>query len=360
MKFGVFLPNGSNGYAISSAAPLYRPTYAHNLAITREAERQGLDFVLSMTKFKGFGGETGYWDAALDSLTLTAALAAATSRIELIGTAPILALHPAIVARIVATIDDVSQGRCALNIVTGWSRHEYAQMGLWPGGEYYESRYDYAAQYIGILRDLWRHGSCTFDSQFFNLKDCVCEPRPQREVPIVCAGQSPRGMTFTAQHGEFNFTMAQPSELRRIVERTGAAAEKAGRKVGTFAYTFLVARDTDAEAAAEVERVAAAADRQAIANMLTSAALDTNTGGTSERLQAGLSRTVAEGHPAFGSAPVIFGSHQSCAQQLADLAETGLDGVLFAFLDYMPDLESFGRTILPMLSARQAGETAHA
>ena len=63
MKFGVFLPNGSNGYIPSAASPLYAPTYAHNLAIAREAERQGLDFVLSMMKFRGFGGSTGYWDA---------------------------------------------------------------------------------------------------------------------------------------------------------------------------------------------------------------------------------------------------------------------------------------------------------
>lgn len=358
MKFGIFLPNGSNGYVISKEAPLYPPTFRHNLEITQEAERLGLDFVLSMTKFKGFGGATGYWNAALDSLTLTSALAAATSEITLIGTAPILALHPAIVARIVATIDDVSAGRCALNIVTGWSRHEYAQMGMWPGGDYYESRYDYAAQYISILRDLWRNGTCTFDSQFFNLKDCVCEPRPEREVPIVCAGQSPRGMAFTAQHGEYNFAMAQPRELRRIVDQTASSAAKAGRKVGTFAYVILVARETDAEAEALVQRVADGADTDAIGNMLASAALDTNIGGTSDRLKSALTMPAKDGHPAFGSAPVIFGSYRSCAQQLDELAATGLDGVLFAFLDYVPDLQAFGDRILPLLAGSQPQKAA--
>ena len=66
MKFGVFLPNGSNGYIISNAVTPYLPTYQHNLEITVEAEKQGLDFVLSMMKFKGFGGDTGYWDACLN------------------------------------------------------------------------------------------------------------------------------------------------------------------------------------------------------------------------------------------------------------------------------------------------------
>ena len=48
MKFGVFLPNGSNGYIISKAIPSYLPTWELNQAVTIEAERQGLDFVLSM------------------------------------------------------------------------------------------------------------------------------------------------------------------------------------------------------------------------------------------------------------------------------------------------------------------------
>ena len=64
MKLGVFLPNGSNGYIMSKAIPPYMPTWELNRDITLEAERLGFDFVLSMMKFRGFGGETGYWDGA--------------------------------------------------------------------------------------------------------------------------------------------------------------------------------------------------------------------------------------------------------------------------------------------------------
>src|SRR5690349_14745047 len=107
MKFGVFLPNGSNGYIMSSAIPPYLPTWELNKETTLEAERQGLDFVLSMMKFRGFGGATGHWDACLESFTLAGALASITSHIGLIPTVTILALHPAYVARMVATLDDV-------------------------------------------------------------------------------------------------------------------------------------------------------------------------------------------------------------------------------------------------------------
>ena len=70
MRFGVFLPNGSNGYIMSKAIPPYMPTWELNRDITLEAERLGFDFVLSMMKFRGFGGETGYWDGCLESFSL--------------------------------------------------------------------------------------------------------------------------------------------------------------------------------------------------------------------------------------------------------------------------------------------------
>ena len=133
MKFGVFLPNGSDGYLLTEAIPPYLPTWELNRAATLEAEKQNLDFVLSMMKFRGFGGETGFWDACLESFSLTAALAVETERIGLVPTTPILALHPAYVARTMATLDDISDGRSALIIVTVWNKPEYAQIGLWRG-----------------------------------------------------------------------------------------------------------------------------------------------------------------------------------------------------------------------------------
>ena len=61
MKLGVFLPNGQNGYIVSNSSPQYVPTYQHMLDITKACERIGLDFILSMIKYRGFGGTSGYW-----------------------------------------------------------------------------------------------------------------------------------------------------------------------------------------------------------------------------------------------------------------------------------------------------------
>jgi pyrimidine oxygenase len=360
MRFGVFLPNGRNGYILSKAAPLYMPTFKHNLAITQEAERQGLDFVLSMIKFRGFGGETGFWDACLDSINLTSALAAATSKIELVATISLLSTHPAVAARMIATLDDISGGRGGLNIVTGWNRAEYAQMGLWPGDHYYEQRYEFADEYLSICRSLWRTGRVDHDGKFFQLKDCVCEPRPQREIPIVCAGQSPQGVRFTAEHGDHNFVMSSKSGLKRITQNLGEAAVKAGRKVGTYALFVMVAAETDAEAHAQANAILEGADTVAIGGMLGSAALDTVEGGSSNRLREALGTPLDEGNMAFLSFPALIGSYQSVAQQIDAIeAECGIEGMLLTFPDFVQGTRDFGSRVRPLLRGARAETAEH-
>jgi alkanesulfonate monooxygenase SsuD/methylene tetrahydromethanopterin reductase-like flavin-dependent oxidoreductase (luciferase family) len=51
------------------------------------------------------------------------------------------------------TIDSISHGRFGINIISGWQRREYTQMGIWPGAEHYRRRYDYCAEYVAIMRE---------------------------------------------------------------------------------------------------------------------------------------------------------------------------------------------------------------
>ena len=350
MKFGIFLPNGSNGYIPSLAAPRYLPTFQHNLAIAQEAERQGFDFLLSMMKFRGFGGATGYWDACLDSFNLMAGLAAATTRIGLFPSTALLATHPAIAARQVATIDDISGGRCGLNIVTGWNRPEYTQMGLWPGDDYYDRRYDYAAEYVAILKALWRDGHVTYKGEFFTLDDCTVLPRPSKEPTIVCAGQSPLGQRFTARHGDYSFMMAPTSQVANFRLSLDSAAQAEGRSVGTYSLHTLIIAPTDAEARRIGEDIVAQADTVAIGNFLASASLDTNVAGTSAHLQAGLSRPMEDGNVAFMGMPVIHGSPETVAAKIDDIvAETGVEGMLFDWPDFVQGARDFGEKVMPKL-----------
>src|ERR1044071_8086585 len=88
MEIGVFIPIGSNGWLVSTPSPQYKPSFELNKQTTLNAERYGLDFVLSMIKLRGFGGKREFWDHNLESFTLMAGLAAITERIKLFATVP--------------------------------------------------------------------------------------------------------------------------------------------------------------------------------------------------------------------------------------------------------------------------------
>jgi pyrimidine oxygenase len=141
VELGVFLPVINNGWVVSTSAPQYHPTYAMNKAMTLLAEELGFSFVLSPVKYRGFGGPTEHWDYVLESFEVMAALAEATDRIRLYGSVALPTVHPAITARRAATIDHIAQGRFGINLVSGWQKEEYAQMGLWPGDVHYQRRY---------------------------------------------------------------------------------------------------------------------------------------------------------------------------------------------------------------------------
>ncbi len=366
MKFGVFLPNGSDGYLLTEAIPPYLPTWELNRAATLEAEKQNLDFVLSMMKFRGFGGETGFWDACLESFSLTAALAVETERIGLVPTTPILALHPAYVARTMATLDDISGGRAALNIVTGWNKPEYAQMGLWRGDEYYEQRYDYALEYVNILRALWRNGSVTHKSQYFNLDDCKCYPRPAHEIPIVSAGQSSAGRKFVATIGGHSFSMLPASRLGEVTGELKKSGNDSGTEVGTYALFHLISDSTDENAWRTARDIVEKGDKDAIRTMISSATLDPVADGTTEHLrgsagadEALLGGDVEEGNMAFMSFPAIVGSYQTCADKIDKLAEDlNLDGILFSWPDWVTGIKQFGERIVPLLKCRKGWDPA--
>jgi len=196
MDIGVFIPIANNGWLISTTSPQYMPTFELNKQIVQKSERYGLDFALSMIKLRGFGGTSEFWDHALESFTLMAGLAAVTERIKLYATVAVLTIPPAIVARMAATIDSISTGRFGINIVSGWAKDEYEQMGLWPGVEHFGVRYDYSTEYVKVMTELWATGRSDFKGRYFQMNDCRLSPRPRSPIKIVAAGQSERGMQF--------------------------------------------------------------------------------------------------------------------------------------------------------------------
>lgn len=254
-------------------------------------------------------------------------------------------MHPAICARMAVTIDHMSHGRFGLNIVSGWYKDEYMQMGLWPGDEHYESRYDYATEYVTILKELWSIGVSDFKGKYFRLENCQCKPLPTREIPIVCAGQSGRGLRFTAEMGDRNFVIGDIDKLKEIGADLNAEAAKCGRTVGTIALNNIIAAETDAEAQARFDYIVEGADEGALKNITGQAELDKS---------EGMSRSLKK-KAMFMGLPTLVGSFKTVAEYFDRIAvETDVAAVMLAFPDFRKDLEDFEKYIWPRLECRQS------
>lgn len=353
IDIGVFIPIGNNGWLISENAPQYKPTFELNKKIVQKAEGHGLDFALSMVKLRGFGGKTEFWDHCIDSFTLMAALGAVTSKIKLYASTSILTLPPALVARMAATIDNIAPGRFGINIVTGWQKAEFTQMGLWPGDAYFGYRYDYATEYVQIMKDLWETGRSDLKGKHFTMDDCKLSPRPEKPIKIVAASQSARGVEFSSNYADFNFAMGvginEPAKYADSNKRLVEASKETGRDVGTYVLFMIIADETDAAAEAKWESYKAGVDHEALAWMSNQTAKDVKADANST------AQTISLPAGAVNmNCGTLIGSYEKVAGMLDEAASVeGTKGIMMTFDDFLVGIDNFGEKIQPLMKCRQ-------
>ena len=358
MDVGVFIPIGNNGWLISKTSPQYKPSFDMNKEVVQKAEQYDMDFALSMIKLRGFGGETEFWDYNLESFTLMAGLAAVTSKIKLYATAATLVMPPAIVARMAATIDSISHGRFGVNLITGWQRPEYSQMGMWPGDEFFSSRYGYLGEYIKVCKELWETGSSDFKGEHFQMDDCRMKPMPESKIPIICAGQSDAGMAFSAEHADYNFCFGKgvntPTAFAPTAERLKVVADEKGRKVGSVVLIMVIADDTDEKAMAKWQMYKEGKDESALEWMTQQGAVDKKSGKDTNI------RDMTDPTSAVNlNMGTLVGSYASVAAMLDEIDTVpGCEGVLLTFDDFIQGMDDYGQKIQPLMKSRQHIKTA--
>jgi pyrimidine oxygenase len=351
MEVGIFTPIGNNGWLISENSPQYMPTFDLNREIALKAESYGVDFLLSMIKLRGFGGKTHFWDYNLESFTLMAGLAAITRKIRIYATCPTLVIPPAFCARMCNTIDEISGGRFGLNLITGWQRPEYSQMGLWPGDEHFRNRYQMLGEYAHILRELWATGQSDFQGDYYKMDDCRVLPMPKGEMKIICAGSSDDGLAFSAQYADYAFCLGKgvntPTAFASNNERLMAATAKTGRDVRIYALFMVIAAETDEEAMEKWIWYREGVDQEAVAWLGAQGAADKTSTTTNVRQLADKESAV---NLNMGT---LVGSYESIARMLDEASTVpNTGGVLLTFDDFILGTEKFGTRIQPLMKCR--------
>ena len=355
MKIGVFLPINNNGWLISKNSPQYKPSFDLNKKIALLAEEHGFDFLLSMIKLRGFGGETQFWEYGLESFTLMAGLAAVTERIKIYATVPTLVIPPAFAARMCNTIDSISKGRFGLNLVTGWQPPEYTQMGIWPGDDHFRNRYKMLDEYAHILRDLWETGVSDLKGEYYTMDDCRVLPKPGGDMKIICAGSSDEGLAFSAKWADYAFCLGKgvntPTAFGFNNQRLEKFTNETKRDVSTFVLMMVIADETDEAAMAKWKSYNDGVDLDAIKWLAAQGAKDTVNKDTNVRQLA-----APEGAVNINMGTLV-GSYESIARMLDEIEGVpGTGGVLLTFDDFVEGVTAFGTRIQPLMKSRRKAE----
>lgn len=349
LKLGIFGQNCSNGCTITHAPTSFEPTYAHNVAISKLADRLGLELLVPVGRWKHFGGSTRFNENNLEVYTWATAMACNTERVMVFATSHVPTVHPLFAAKQAATIDQISAGRFGLNIVCGWFRPEIEMFGA--DLIAHDDRYRMADEWLTCMKRAWTEQDFDFDGDFYHIKQGFLLPKPvQQPWPaIINAGSSEAGREFSARHVDFNFiTITTEEEAAFLIEDVKRRAAAHRRRCGVMTYGLVCCRDTEKEARELYDSIVRHGDWEATENIMRLLGIESTSFGNQETVRNLGERFIA----GWGGYPLV-GTPEQVVEQMQKIHAMGIEGFILSWLDYLPELEYFGERVMPLL--KQAG-----
>ncbi len=353
LKLGLFGVNVSNGCAITTAAERFTATWPETLGIAEVADRYGYEALVPVARWKGFGGETNFNGTNFETYTWAAGIAQATKQVGVLTTSHVPTVHPVMAAKQAVTVDHISNGRFALNIVCGWFAPELEMFGR--DIMEHDTRYDYAAEWIEIMKLLWtREEEFDYEGKFLRIAKGFAMPKPIQKPfpPLMNAGSSGKGQHFAAKYADMAFLHLDPSDLdrmkRHIESYRRLAREEYGREIQIWANGYVAQGETQKEAEDHLHYyVVEKGDDAAVENILRIQ------GQQMQRLQKEEREQIKFNIKAgWGGYPLV-GTAERIAEEMQKLSRIGIDGILLSWVDYRAGLERWQRAVMPRLE--QAG-----
>ncbi|MGZ3293270.1 MAG: LLM class flavin-dependent oxidoreductase, partial [Xanthobacteraceae bacterium] len=149
LKIGIFGANCSSGRSATKVPERWSASWPDCLRLARLADAAGIDFMLPIARWKGYGGETDFHGSTLETITWAVGLLSATERMTVFGTVHAPLFHPLIAAKELVTADHVGQGRLGLNLVVGWNEGEFEMFGVTQ--REHAARYDFAQEWLDAV-----------------------------------------------------------------------------------------------------------------------------------------------------------------------------------------------------------------
>lgn len=289
------------------------------------------------------------------------ALLAATERLKVIAAILPGPWNPALAAKQLATIDQLTNGRVAINLVSGWFKGEFHGIGEpWLD---HDERYRRSEEFIRALKGIWTQDNFSFAGDFYRFRNYTLKPKPlQQPHPEIFQGGSSRAARdMAARVSDWYFTNGNtPEGIRAQVEDLRAKAAANGHAIKVGVNAFVIARDTEAEARAVLDEIIAKANPEAVQAFGHEAR---NAGAASPEGEGNWAKSSFEDLVQYndGFKTNLIGTPEQIAERIVALKAVGVDLVLAGFLHFQEEVEYFGKRVLPLvreLEARAAAQAA--
>ncbi len=259
--FAYWVPNVSGGLVVSNIEQRTDWSYDYNVRLAQTAEQAGFDYALTQIRFTaGYNAENQH-----ESVSFSHGILAKTERLKVIAAILPGPWKPALAAKQLATIDHLSNGRIAINVVSGWFRGEFDAIGEeWPE---HDERYARSEEFIRSLKGVWSQNNFNFEGKYYQFKDYTLSPKPLQKphIEIFQGGSSRAARDMASRVSDWYFTNGDtPEELKKQIDDILEKAKANHHSVRIGVNAFVIARDSKEEAQAVLQEIISKANVQAV------------------------------------------------------------------------------------------------
>ena len=320
------------------------PTWEHTANIVKTADRLGYRNILCPSSYQ----------VGQDTWSFVSAMAPLTENINMLAAIRCGEVHPAMLARAVATVDHVMKGRLTLNVISSPFPGEEASS---------EYRYKRSHEVVEILRQAWTRDEINYEGEIYQLKGLNTDPvRPyqQNGGPLLYfGGYSPDALELCGSQCDVYLMWPEPEEL--IIKRmqdVHARAEAHGRTLDYGLRVHMIVRDTEAEAREYAAELVSKLDDE-VGTEIRNRALDAKNYGVSLQaanrekaddegyVEPGLWTGIGRARSGCGAA--LVGSVDQVMSKIERYQKMGIRAFIFSGYPHLDECKIFGEKILPQL-----------
>ncbi|SMY18631.1 unnamed protein product [Zymoseptoria tritici ST99CH_1A5] len=350
IRFAYWVPNVSGGLVISKIKQNTHWDLKSNIKYAKTAERVGFEYALSQIRFMaGYGADNQH-----EPVTFSQALLMHTERLKLIVALLPGPWNPAVAAKQVASIDNYTDGRVCVNVVSGWFKLEFTSIGQWWLD--HAERYRRSKEFIQCLKGIWTQDKFSFKGDFYQFHDYPLNPKPLnlpgRPYPeIFQGGNSDDAKENAGSVSDYYFMNG--NTLEGFQAQIGDVKERAKKhnregQVGFALNAFVICRDTEEEAIRVLQEIQGKADAEAVEGFRQQVQnAGSSTGNKSGMWANSKFEDLVQYNDGFKTK--LIGTKEQIAERIVLLKSLGVSILLTAFLHYESEIEHFGKEVLPLV-----------